>query len=101
MKDWLCSKCGGLAVFVAVAVLVAGGLGWATVAALRIENEQIAEHAQAEHAANIRLALWRLDGRLSPLLAREVSRPFDHYRAVSAPPLALHNTGQVAAPGAF
>jgi signal transduction histidine kinase len=101
MKDWLCGKCGGLMAFVAVTVLVAGGLGWATVAALRLENEQIAERAEAEHAGKIRLALWRLDSRIAPLLAREDSRPFDHYSAVSAPPLALHNTGQAATPGTF
>jgi signal transduction histidine kinase len=101
MKDWLCGKWGGSVTFLAVAALVLGGLGWATAAALRIENEQIVERAEAEHAGNIRLALWRLDSRVAPLLAREDSRPFDHYSAVSAPPLALHNTGQAAAPGAF
>ncbi len=101
MKDWLCNKCGGLIAFLAVAALVAGGLGWATVVALRLENEQFAEHAEADHAGKIRLALWRLDSRIAPLLAREDSRPFDHYAAISAPPLALHNTGHAAAPGEF
>jgi signal transduction histidine kinase len=101
MKDWLCGKCGGSVVFLAVAGLVLGGLGWATAAALRVENEQIAERAEAEHAGKIRLALWRLDSHVTPLLAREDSRPFDHYSAVYAPPLALHNSGQAAAPGAF
>jgi signal transduction histidine kinase len=101
MKDWLCGKCGGLLVYLAVAGLVAGGLGWATVAALSVEREQIAEHAEAEHASKIRLALWRLDSRIAPLLAREDSRPFDHYSAVSSPPLAFHNSGLAAAPGSF
>jgi signal transduction histidine kinase len=101
MKDWLCGKCGGAVAFLAVAGLVLGGLGWATAAALRIENEQIVERAEAEHAGKIRLALWRLDSHVTPLLAREDSRPFDHYSAVYAPPLALHNTGLAADPGAF
>src|SRR5271170_5833927 len=101
MKDWLCGKCGGLLAFLAVTALVAGGLGWATIAALHLENEQSAEHAEADHAAKIRLALWRLDSRIAPLLAREDSRPFDHYRAVSSPPLALQNSGHLAAPGTF
>ena len=101
MKDWLCGKCGGSLVFLAVAALVAGGLGWATVAALRLESEQIAERAEAEHAGKIRLALWRLDSRVAPLLAREDSRPYDHFSAVSAPPIAFHNSGQRVTPGTF
>ena len=100
MKDWLRGKCGSLIAFLAVAVLVAGGLGWATVAALRLENEQIAERAEAERASKIRLALWRLDSPIAPLLAREDSRPVDQYSAIYSPPLALYNTGDVAAPGA-
>ena len=38
---------GGAAAFLAICGLVAGGLGWATAAALRLEGEQLAEHAEA------------------------------------------------------
>src|SRR4051794_40154800 len=99
MKEYLCSKCGGLIGFAAVAVLVAGGLGWATAAALRMEREQLNDRAEADHAEKIRDALWRLDSLLAPHLAREDSRPFDHYSAAYSPPLAFHNTGLIAAPG--
>ena len=50
MKEWFRGKFGGAAAFVAICGLVAGGLGWATAAALRLEGEQLAEHAEAERA---------------------------------------------------
>jgi two-component sensor histidine kinase len=93
MKDWLCGKRTGLVGFVLIATLVAGGLGWATAAVLRLESEQLAQRAEAERGNRLRLALWRLDSRISPLLAREDSRPFNHYSAISPVPVALNNSG--------
>jgi signal transduction histidine kinase len=99
MKDWLHGKRGGLAAFLGIAALVAGGLGWATAAALRLEQERLEARAQAEQADKLRLALWRLDSWLSPTLAKEDSRPYDHYSAVFAPPLACNNEGVPWQPG--
>jgi signal transduction histidine kinase len=93
MRPWLRGKPAGLFGFAAVAVLVAGGLGWATTEALRLEREQLAQQVESEYASQMRLALWRLDSRIWPLLAREDSRPFNHYSAVSPIPLALNNSG--------
>jgi signal transduction histidine kinase len=126
MKNWLCGKRRGLVTFVLIAGLVAGGLGWATSAALHLEVEQhearrAAEHAdrlrarqrehdqgqqalrreraqeesqiQNEFAAKLRLALWRLDSRIAPVLAREDSRPYNHFSAVFAPPTVLDPHG--------
>jgi len=42
MKEWFRGKWGGAAAFVVICALVAGGLGWATAAALRLEGEQLA-----------------------------------------------------------
>jgi signal transduction histidine kinase len=89
MRDWFRGKRGGLAAFVLIAALVAGGLGWATAAALRLEQEQLDQRALAEQQAKVRLALWRLDSLVSPHLSREDNRPFNHYSAVFAPPLAF------------
>jgi signal transduction histidine kinase len=86
-------KPGGLIAFVAIAVLVAGGLGWATAAALRLEREQLEARAEVELAGKLRLALWRLDSLVGPILARENSRPYNHYSALFAPALALRNDG--------
>src|SRR5262249_54411723 len=104
MRTWLRGKPGGLLTFLAVTPLVAGGLGWATIAALdlecdqhearfqhereqklhtlRREQEQAAAQVQADFGAVLRLALWRLDSRVAPVLAREDARPYNHYSAV-------------------
>src|SRR5262249_29113956 len=81
MRRW-----SGLAAFVLIAGLVAGGLGWATAAALRLEREQLEHRADAELAAKVRLALRRLDGAISPFLAREDGRPYNHSSAIFRPP---------------
>lgn len=93
MKSWLQDKRGGTVAFLAIAALVAGGLGWVTAAALRLEQEQRAAALRADHDDKLRLALWRLDGRVAPVLAREDSRPYNHFSAVFAPPLALKHDG--------
>jgi two-component sensor histidine kinase len=93
MRNWLRGKPAGLVGLVLIAGLVAGGLGWATAAALRLEREQLEHRAESERANVLRLALWRLDSRIAPQLAREDSRPFNHYSAVYPVPLALDNQG--------
>lgn len=65
--------------FFLVAALVFAGLGWVTVASLRVEVAQRESAARAEREANLRVALWRLDGRMLPVLGVEDSRPFHHY----------------------
>jgi signal transduction histidine kinase len=71
-------KRGGLAAFLVIAGLVAGGLGWVTQAALRLEREQ----AQFRAEANAWLALWRLDSRIFTDLANEANLPFQEFRLV-------------------
>lgn len=83
---------GGPITFVLVAALAFGGLAWVTVASLRVEEAQREAAARAELGNNLRVALWRLDGRMLPALGVEDSRPFYHYE--SADPL----TGSTAAP---
>src|SRR5437660_10357216 len=98
MRSYLRGKPGGLAAFLIIASLVAGGLGWATAAALRLEQEQLAQRAEAERAAQLRVSMWRLDSRLATLLAAENSRPFHHYSAIYAPPQVLDNGGAALVP---
>ncbi len=64
----------GLLAYLLIAALVIGGLGWVTAATLRLELSD-----------QMRLALWRLDSRVSPALAREDSRPFQHYDPLYVP----------------
>jgi signal transduction histidine kinase len=79
MRYWLRGKWGGLLGFLGIAALVAGGLGWATAAVLRLEREQRTAHAEAEQLGQLRLALWQLDSFILPDLSREDARPYYHY----------------------
>jgi signal transduction histidine kinase len=88
------SKSLACTVFLAIAALVIGGLGWVTYAVLEVEARSW--HSDFEHELNaqVSLALWRLDSRVSPALAREDSRPFNHYSAFYAPAVVFNNRGQ-------
>jgi signal transduction histidine kinase len=99
MKAWFRGQGGGSLAFLVIVTLVVGGLGWATVAALRLENEQLKARTETEQQNRLRLALWRLDSLVAPALAKEDSRPYNHYSAVFAPPTALGNDGQPLQPG--
>lgn len=67
------------AAFLLTVALVCAVLGWVTVAALRVERAQREAAARAELGNNLRVALWRLDGRMLPVLGVEDSRPYHHY----------------------
>jgi len=99
MTYWLRGKKGGALAFAAIALLVAGGLGWVTLAALRLEQEQAQTRAQADRIENLRLALWRMDSLVSPVLAQEDNRPANHYSAIFAPSLAISPKGFTCSPG--
>jgi signal transduction histidine kinase len=70
---------GGSVLFVLIAALVFAGLGWVTVAALRVEDAQRKAAAEAQLATTLRDALWQLDGRMLHPLLTEDNRPFYHY----------------------
>lgn len=82
MTRRLLGPVGGPIAFVLVAGLVFTGLGWVTVAALRVEDAQREAAARAEVSNNLRVAMWRLDGRLLSALGVENARSFQEY----APP---------------
>lgn len=91
---------GGLCVFLLIASLVAGGLGWVTRAALKVEASERDATARADASAKERLALWQLDSRLFPTLAVENGRPYAQYFSLYIPhPVALDDKGNVNNPG--
>jgi signal transduction histidine kinase len=103
-------KLGGLIAFLGIAALVGGGLGWATHQALELEEARRIAAAQTdeadklrqqqmERAEKVRLALWRLDSRLVPALAREDSRPYGQYAPLHSPFPALTSKGTAVEPG--
>jgi signal transduction histidine kinase len=80
MRSWLGGKGGGLLAFLGIALLVAGGLGWVTRAALRLEGDQLLARAEADLANQVHLALYRLDSRIVTDFAREAGHPFPLFR---------------------
>jgi len=107
---WFRAKVRGLMAFAVIALLITGGLTWATLAALRAERDrrdtlhaaqknESRYQADKELADRTRQALWRLDARLAPALAREESRPYPHYIALHSPFPALTATGVATVPG--
>lgn len=75
----ICGPISGPIVFFLVAGLVFAGLGWVTVSALRVEESRRDAGVENEHNHNLRIALWRLDGRMLSPLSVEDNRPFHHY----------------------
>jgi signal transduction histidine kinase len=98
MRPWLRGRSGGLLAFVVIVALVVGGLGYVTRAALDLDLLQRRQQREAETAAHLRVALWKLD-RIASVLAREDSRPFNHYSAIFVPPVALSGSGMACSPG--
>ena len=68
-------------VFTVCALLVVDGLGWVTWQLFSLERREREAQASAQRQEAVRLALWRMDGLLSPLIAAEASRPYFQYRA--------------------
>jgi signal transduction histidine kinase len=62
-------------VFAACAAALLGAMVWISLTVLRLERAERQARAQAALEENTRLALWRLDSALMPLLAQETARP--------------------------
>jgi signal transduction histidine kinase len=69
----------GPVLFVMAAAAVFAVLGWVTHSALTVEQAQREAAARAELGSNLRVALWRLDGRMLPALGVEDGRPYYQY----------------------
>ncbi len=67
------------AVYGLAALLVIEGLAWASWRLASVERAQAVAEAEARAEQRLRLALWRMDSLVVPLLARESVRPYYHY----------------------
>lgn len=56
-------------------------LAWISLTILRLESRQIEAQRQALVEENVRLALWRMDSAIAPLIAQETARPYFAYSA--------------------
>jgi signal transduction histidine kinase len=73
-------------VFALCLAVVLAAMGWISLTALRLDRaasearrQESEAHRQAAREENIRLALWRMDGALAPLVAQESARPYFVY----------------------
>jgi signal transduction histidine kinase len=62
-------------------VLLLGSMGWVTATVLRLDQESAGARERAVLEENIRLALWRMDSSVAPLIGRENARPYYEYNA--------------------
>ncbi|MBZ4406982.1 HAMP domain-containing sensor histidine kinase [Myxococcus faecalis] len=74
-----------LAVSACLALALAGVV-WLSVFALRLDRADRQARLSAAREENVRLALWRLDSELLPLVARESAVPAEAYAAVAPVP---------------
>jgi len=69
------------AVFIACLAVVLAVLGWASYQVLRLDRLESEARVQAAREENVRLALWRMETALAPLVAQESARPYFEYSA--------------------
>lgn len=72
------------AVFLICLCLVMTGMGWVSRVVFILDKSQDEARRDAEYQERIRLALWRMENAVAPLIAIEMSRPYFHYRAFHA-----------------
>ena len=64
--------------------LATAAMGWVSWKAVELERAEALARAQAAHEENVRLALWRMDSTLAPLIVQESARPYFMYQAFYA-----------------
>jgi signal transduction histidine kinase len=70
--------------FAGCVAVVAGAVGWLNWKALELDRAEAVARSLVQHEENVRLALWRMDSSLAPLLMQESARPTSGYSAFTA-----------------
>jgi signal transduction histidine kinase len=65
--------------FVGCLLIVVAAVGWLSFRALEADNAEVLARQRATVEENSRLALWRMDSALAPLVAEESARPYYMY----------------------
>ncbi len=61
--------------------VVLAAMGWISLTVLQLERAQVEAQQRAVLEENVRLALWRMDSALAPVIAQETARPHFAYTA--------------------
>src|SRR5687767_12113594 len=67
--------------FAGCIALAFGAMGWVSALALRLDRNEAEARRNAVVEENVRLALWRMDSLLAPLISQETARPYFAYTA--------------------
>jgi signal transduction histidine kinase len=59
--------------------VVLTAMGWVSLTALQLDRAEAKANRQAALEENVRLALWRMDSAMSPIVAHESARPYFAY----------------------
>jgi signal transduction histidine kinase len=68
--------------FLLFLALSLGAMAWMTRTVLRLDQAQARATAAAQVEENVRLALWRMDYAMAPILGQETARPYFEYSPV-------------------
>jgi signal transduction histidine kinase len=68
--------------FLLFVALSLGAMAWMTRTVLRLDQAQARATAAAQVEENVRLALWRMDYAMAPILSQETARPYFEYSPV-------------------
>jgi len=78
-----------LPLFALCAAALVGIMGWLTLTVRRLDEAERRGRGDAAQEEQIRLALWRMESQLAPLVAQESVQPHEAYRpSPSTPPAA-------------
>lgn len=71
-------------IFAVCLAVVLTAMGWTTRTVVRLDRAQAEARQRAEFEQTVRLAMWRMESALSPLIAQESSYPSFAYQAFTA-----------------
>jgi len=80
IRPWLTAFAFGLCFTVLLSAM-----GWSSWTVLRLDRAQREALQKADLEENVRLALWRMDSALTPIIAQESVRPYASYKAFYQP----------------
>lgn len=86
--------------FTVCLAIVLAALSWITWLAVRLDAAETLARNQAALEENVRLALWRMDSALGPLIAQESARPARTFLAIGDVALANSAVSDASAPPA-
>jgi signal transduction histidine kinase len=84
-RPWVIASAFGVCLVVGVFAVA-----WLSREVWLLDERTAVARAQQEHEERVRLALWRLDSALAPILAPEIARPYRAFSPIYAPEQAFN-----------